>query len=428
MRVTALAMLVVFSTSGRAEEAGTARVTVRDAKFLQVSPFPVENDEVSFTTDDDRRFDLSKKISFQFHPYLYGTTLKDRREQQVVLDPRSFYFDFEPTFAWLKVGFLTMKWEGTDGLNPMDIASMKDWSDPLLTETRASGAIAIGKSGDNYDIELAYIPLQTMWLLPGTKSPWLPRRFNFPLRTNDFEVRLPDKVEYHYTDDLELNNPRRNNIASRVQLRGALGDLALAYYDGLADSPAIEPTLDVTLIKGPPNPIYQLTSPANLTAVAYRVRTAAGFASHAFGQWIFRVSSRYDQPLGDDSHLPEWSQNTVAGFERSFEIGSNTWTAILQGAWVRAPESASLLSVKDVFNQTVLFGLRAPMGENWTAMISGFKSTKDSSYYAKGELGYRFSDHWRTDGSLELLDGPSTTLLGVYGANDRAMISLSGVY
>lgn len=421
--VTACSPFLAFA----GEFSGTARITIRDARFLQAPPYPVENDEVSFTTDYDRRFDLSKKISFQFHPYLYGTTLKDRRQQQVVFDPRSFYLNVEPKFGWLKVGFLTMKWEGTDGLNPMDIASMKDWSDPLMSETRASGAVAIGKSGDSYDFELAYIPLQTLWLLPGTKSPWLPRRFNFPLRASNFDVRLPDRIEYQFTDPLELNEPRRNNFASRLQVRGGFGDLALAYYEGLADSPAIEPTLDATLVNGAPNAI-QLISPATLTAVAYRVRTVAGFASHAFGQWIFRASSRYDQPIGSDSRLPEWSQNTVAGFERGFEIGANTWTAILQGAWVRAPEGASLLTVKDVFNQTVLFGLRAPMGETWTAMISGFKTTKDSSYYAKAELGYRFSDHWRTDGSIELLDGPSTTLLGVFGANNRAMISLSGVY
>lgn len=419
--------LLSWSIAAHAEE-GTARVTVRETSFFAAPPYPVEQNEVSFTTDYDRRFDPASGVSFQFHPYLYGTTVEDRRQQAVVLDPRSFYLDLDPKFAWLRIGYMTMKWEGTDGLNPMDIASMKDWSDPLMTETRASGAVAIGRSGDQYDFEAAYIPYQTLWLLPGVKSPWLPRRLHFPIRTDEFELRLPDRVEYVFEDPVEIDDARRNNVASRLQIRTDLADVSLAYYEGLADTPALEPVLDVTQLKAPPHAIYELLSPVHITPVAYKVRTVAGYVSHAFDQWIVRATSRYDQPLGSDSRLPNWSQYSVVGLERSFDIGTNTWTAVLQGAWTRAPESASLISVRDVFNQTVLFGLRAPLGEKWTTMLSGFKTTKDSSYYAKLEAGYRFSDHWRIDGAVELLDGPAETLLGVFGPNDRAMLSLSGVY
>jgi hypothetical protein len=305
---------------------------------------------------------------------------------------------------------------------------MKDWSDPLSTETRASGAVAIGRSGDNYDFEAAYIPQQTLWLLPGTKSPWLPRRLRFPIRTDEFELTLPSRVEYVFENHVILNDALKNNVASRFQLRSEIADVSLAFYEGLADSPALEPVLDVTQVKAPPHAIYQLLSPVHVTPVAYKVRTVAGYISHPFGLWIFRAASRYDQPLGNDARLPDWSQYTVAGFERPFDVGENSWTLLLQGAWTRAPESASLISVRDVFNQTMLFGMRAPMGEKWTAMVSGFKTTKDSAYYAKFELGYRYSDHWRIDGSVETLDGPDETLLGVFGANDRFTFALSGVY
>jgi len=426
--VIAALALFIGATLAHADDSGTARISVRETSFLAAPPWPVEQNEVSFTTDYDRRFDVRSGVSFQFHPYLYGTTVQDRRQQSVVLDPRSFYLDLDPKFAWIRAGFMTMKWEGTDGLNPMDIASIKDWSDPLNTETRASGAIAIGKSGDKFDFEAEYIPYQTLWLLPGVKSPWLPRRFNFPIRSNQFELRIPDRVEYVFNDPVELNDARRNNTAARLQLRPEFADLTVAYYEGLADSPALEPVLDVTAPTGYPANTFLLMSPVHIIPVAYRVRTVAGYLSHPFGQWIFRATSRYDQPLGTDSRIPEWSQYSVLGLERSFDVGTNTWTGVLQGAWVRAPESTSLISVRDVFNQTVLFGLRAPMGEKWTAMLSGFKGTHDSSYFARVEAGYRYNDHWRIDGALELLDGPAESLLGVFGANDRASLTLSGVY
>ncbi len=140
--------LVIAASSHAAADDGTARITIRDVSFLAPQPYPVDQNEVNFTTDYDRRFDAAEGVSFQFHPYLYGTTVEDRRQHSVVLDPRAFYLDLDPKFAWLRIGYMTMKWEGTDGLNPMDIASMKDWSDPLATETRASGAVAIGRRGD----------------------------------------------------------------------------------------------------------------------------------------------------------------------------------------------------------------------------------------------------------------------------------------
>lgn len=420
-------IILFFLRIAWASEAGTARVSVRDLQFFVSQIPPVESNEASFTADYDRRFELSKTLSLQFHPYVYGTSLEETREHRVQFDPRSLYLDYEKPFGWLKAGFLTMKWEGTDGLNPMDIASMKDWSDPLLTESRASAAIAIGRSGDSYDFELAYIPQQTLWLLPGVKSPWLPRRFSFPLRTDAVDLRLPNRIDYKYAPRVDLGNPLWNNFASRFQFRSEYGDVAFAYYDGLADSPALEPVLDVDFIATPN--VFQLRSPAQITPIAYRVRTASAFASKALGAWIFRASSRYDQPIGsNDSRLPEWSQYSVVGVERSIEMGANTVTALLETAFVRAPESQSLFSIRDVFNRAVLFGLRYPMGENWTTMISGFKSTRDTSYFAKAEVGYRWSDHWRTDFAVELLDGPPQTLLGVFGENDRAYVTLSSVY
>ncbi len=432
-RIFFLVAVVAFVGSALVDsaraETGTARVSVRDLQFFVQQIPPVQSNEASFTAEYDKRFDVSKKLSLQFHPYAYGSSLEETREHQVQFDPRGMYLDYEAKVGWLKAGYLTMKWEGTDGLNPMDIASMKDWSDPLLTESRASAAVAVGRSGESYDFEFAYIPQQTMWLLPGVKSPWLPRRFAFPLRTSAFELRLPSRVDYRYAPRVDLNDPASNNIATRLQLRGELGDIALAYYDGLADSPALEPVLDVAPISGQPINVFQLLSPAQITPIAYRVRTVAGFASRAFGAWIVRGSTRYDQPFGpNDNRMPEWSQYSVVGVERSFDLMENTVTVLLEGAFVRAPESNSLFSIRDVFNHAVLFGLRSPIGDKITTMISGFRSTRDTSYYVKAEIGYRWSDHWRTDITTELLDGPSNSLLGVFGENKRAFVTLGIVY
>jgi hypothetical protein len=427
-------LLFLFASTNAAAQGfgGTTRLSLMDLRFLEETPAPVQQEEFTFTLDHERRIDFFQKesagLAFELHPFLYGTSVKDNRERQVVFDPRSAYFDLTFSQNWFRVGYMTLKWEGTDGLNPMDIASMKDWGDPLNSQSRASAAVAYGRSGESYDFEVAFIPEQTPALLPGEKSAWLPRRATFPLRTDEFELLLPDEVNYRYAERTELDDARKNNVAARIQVRGSYGDAAVAFYDGLADTPAIVPTLDVVPIQVNPKQIFRLLNPVELRPIEYRVNTYAGFYSLPLGQWIFRVAARYDAPIGDNPDIPSWSQNAVAGLERSFDIGKNTVTFILQGAWVRVPESPSLLSVRDIFNRTVLFGMRYPVGEDWSFLLGGFRSTRDDSYFVKLDASYRLSENWKVMGALESLDGPDESLLGVYGRNDRVMLGLSAVY
>lgn len=422
---------LIFVPSAHAAD-GTTRVSLLGLHFLNEVPPPVQRDELAFTLEHERRFDFVEKentrFGFEFHPYLYGTSVEGNRERQVVLDPRAGYFELGLQENWLRAGFMTFKWEGTDGLNPMEIATMKDWSDPLNSQTRASAAVAMGSSGENYDVEAAYIPWQTRSLLPGEKSAWLPRRATFPLRTDEFELLLPAEVNYRYGDRQSLNDPRKHNYASRVQVRTSLGDIAVGYYEGLADTPAIVPTLNVVPVQVNPKLIFSLSNPVEVVPIDYRVRTVAGLYTKALGQWIVRLAARYDSPIGDDENIPSWSQNTVAGIERSFEIGPNTVTALIQGAWVRVPESNSLLSVRDIFNKAVLFGLRYPIGENWILVLSGFKSTQDASYFSKFDVSYRLNENWKLTAAAESIDGPPDSLLGVFGKNDRAILGLNAVY
>ena len=430
--VASLIAAALLTPSLGLAEGGTTRFSLSELHFVHDLPPPVQEDELAFTLEHERRFELIEKedtrLGFEFHPYLYGTSVEGNRQRQVLLDPRSAYLELSFSQNWFRAGFMTFKWEGTDGLNPMEIATMKDWSDPLNSQTRASGAVAYGRSGENYDLEVAYIPWQTRSLLPGEKSAWLPRQATFPLRTDEFELLLPQEVNYRYGEHQSLNDPRKHNATGRFQLRTSFGDMAVGYYEGLADTPAVVPTLNVVPVQVNPKQIFSLLNPVEVLPYDYRVRTVSGLYSKPLGPWILRLAARYDSPIGDDENIPSWSQNTVAGFERSFDLGPNTITAILQAAWVRVPESTSLLSVRDVFNRTILLGLRYPVGENWVFVYSAMASTRDASYFTRLDGSYRLNDNWKLNGTLEAIDGPSESLLGVFGRNDRATIGISAVY
>jgi hypothetical protein len=411
-----------------ANAAGTSRFTFETLEFLNEPAAPVSRNEVLLGVDYEKRFRLWRSLGFQFHPVARASSLKESRSEQIFFDPREAYLEWRRKQTFLRSGLLTLKWEGTDGLNPMDIASMKDWSDPIATETRASAGIEFGRTGEAYEFELAWIPQQTRSTFPGVKSAWLPRQFTLPVRNDGIELRLPTETEYRYLPRREVDDALKNAVASRLQLHGGVGDLAIGFYQGASAMPSIAPEVDVTPTSIGGKDVYQLGSPVELRAIDYPVRTISGMSTIAAGEYIFRLASRYDQPLGSSRSLPTWSQSTVGGVEHTFQFGENALTAILQGSVVRKPEGGGLLSVSDIFDKAVLYGFRFPLGENWLFFVSGFNSTKDRSFFTKHEIGYRFNDHWRTDLGMEILDGPSTSLLGVFGKNDRGILTVTGVY
>ncbi|MEK7355880.1 MAG: hypothetical protein AAB250_05495, partial [Bdellovibrionota bacterium] len=323
-----LFVFAAFATAHAGE--GSGHVSLEGIGFLSEQPSPVSSSEGRGEIEYSRRWTYGDSLSLRLHPFLYGNSSDKTWERQVTVDPREAYLEFSHETFYLRAGYETLKFEGTDGLNPMDIASMKDLGDPLTSPTRASGGLHAGYSGEKFDFEAMYVPRQTESSLPGEKSPWWPRRTSLPLRTDDVEARLPDRVEYTIAPRREENDALSNNVVARLQYRSAYGDLALAGYEGASQTPALHPVLNSTLIQASPLVIL-LLSPVQIVPIDYRVRTGSALVSVPLGTWIVRVASRYDQPLGDSRNNPSWSGQTVGGVEKTWEIGSNSVTTILQG-------------------------------------------------------------------------------------------------
>ncbi len=427
---TAAAMLFALTTTLTpmpVQAESRANISAEEVFFISKPENPAHQNEERVKGEYDQRFYQRGKSrwSFRTHVNTQISSQAATNDEQFFFDPTNVYFEYADRNLYAQLGFFTLKWEGTDGVNPMDIASMKNWSDPLGSKTRASAGIHVGNSTDLVDWELAYIPLQTSSQLPGDDSAWWPRNNNLPLRTSDVELRLPDQVDYKVKPRGEMSDARRNNFALRLQTHRDFGDMALAYYQGAAQTPLVVPTLNVVPISVSPKVIYQLQSPIELVPSDYRVSSTAGFFSSTIGSTIIRASSRYDQPLGDVRNLTTWSQQTVAGFEHP--IGANT-VAILQGLWFHNPRGGSLVSIQDVFDKSVLMGLRIQPADTWTILFAAIQSTHDSSSFASVEVTKAFENGWGINAGAQSLQGPKNSLLGVLSKNDRATIEVTRAF
>jgi hypothetical protein len=407
---------------------GSGHVSLEALEFVDSEPSPVSQNEERLEIEYDRNLRFNRSWSFHFHPFLQQTTAIHAWQTPTFIDLHDFNIEFKKRWIFFRVGFLTLHWEGTDGLNPMDIATMKNLGDPLHPLTKSSAGVQIGHSASHYDFEAEWIPQQTPSDLPGNASAWWPRRIDLPLRSQNVQLLLPQNVQYQVLSRQQYDHALSSNYAARFKLHGDWGDGALAYFEGAADTPILHPIGNVNSNNVISSQIFQLSNPIQIQPIDYRRRTTAASLSTTWGSWIFRVASRHDQPLGTDSSLPGWSWQTVGGVERSFDIASDTVTVILQGAWVHHSNDANLISINDLYDRAVLLGLRIPIGESWTVLVSGFRSPAGHSVYSEVHISHQFNDNWNGEIFGQYLNGSDTSLLGILRNNDRVGTQLTRAF
>lgn len=418
-----LAVLLSYSSFAFGEARGYTAIESRS--FILQQPEPVKQHELRLLGEYDNTFSAEKYFSLKVHPYFQVSTRPEAWGADYILDPRELYLAAEHESYYIQGGYFTLVYEGTDGINPMDIASMKYWGDPLAPITKASAGIHAGYTGNMFEFEAAYIPNQSPSTLPGEESAWYPRRVRFPLRSENIELLLPDKVDYILLNRQDIDHAFLHNYTARVQMRTDYGDAAAAYFEGAADTPLIVPTLDVIPISVSPKEVYQLQSPLRITPRHYRRRTVAGLVTVPVGEWIFRVASRYDAPLGSAKNFTTYSGESVLSIERS--VTNNTEdlvTFILQGAIVEAPESTSLISIQDLLDKSVLLAMRWPMGDYWTTQLSALRSFSDESMFYTAQVTRTFATQWSGKLLFEILEGPPQSVMGLYDGNDRVSFEL----
>lgn len=422
MKLLIAIIFFLYSNSALAEARGY--IATESRVFLSKPSPPVKQFEERLLAEYDNEFSANDWLSLKVHPFFMVTGQPEIWGTRAIIDPRELYVAAEYDAFYLRGGYFTLVYEGTDGINPMDIASMKYWGDPLMPITKASAGVHAGYTGNVLEFEAAYIPGQSPSSLPGEESPWYPRKVRFPLQSEDIELRLPDRVDYILLNREDLNHAFLHNYTARAQLRTDYGDAAVAFFEGASDTPLIVPTIDVIPIQVSPKEIYQLQSPVRLTPRYYRRRTVAGLLTVPVSEFILRAASRYDEPLMSAKQFTTYSGQTVAGVERSFAVSDQMLTFILQGSLVQAPESNSLVSMQDLFDKSVLLAMRWPMSDHLTTQVSGLLSGSDKSAFYTAQVTGTFATNWSGRLLLEVLAGPPQSVLGIYDKNDRVSLEI----
>lgn len=369
--------------------------------------------------------DIGESGRWNFSPWILAAGPSDP-DEAVQFEPTQAYLQLSAGSRKTRIGFQTFAWEGTDLVNPFDMAQARNYRDPFNIRTRPSLALWHQIERGAWQAEFIYIPRATPPLLPGDRSPWWPRQKVLPLDSQKFELRLPTGVEYRLLEGETLNNALDNNIAIRLIRRGENGDFSIAVFDGLANDPSVG--LGDTTLKNPiqvdPIVIAEPEGAVELRPANIRWRAAAAGFNYAFSKGVFRWAGRTQQPLGDDVRVPAWSSLNVFSWEQNVSVRERDWTLLFEIFSVQRSEEEQVSFLRSIFDRACAIGARIPVTDDMEIYAGGVYDSIGKSSLARFSWKQRWSDNWSSDLDINSLSGPPDTLLGVFQDYDRVDLTL----
>ena len=415
-----------FSSVSEAEISG--RLHFEEDDFYESQVAPIGQYQDSFVFEFESKNKMSDWARLLFEPRVQLSSTPHLADTSIDFNTRDTLVEFRANDLHIQIGSFIKQWEGPDGFNPMDIATVKNYRDPLATESLGSAGLNLFSGGKNISWDAFYIPWQTRSRLPGENSRWLPRKTPFPLQSGQNSFLLPSPPDLQMMDHQEIDSALKNNFGARIQFHGDSWDLSLAADQGAAQLPFFKVHIVGDLVATQPNGsnIVQLRNPIQLEPVEYLRQTfAAGFVSTISDTWVFRIAGRFDQPIGSDPQLPGPSDQFVGGFEKTFTVSDQTVTLSLQYAYAQTLDSPSgVLTITDPFKNAILYGARFPIGDNWLIYYGGLWSHLIGASYNRIRIERKLGESFTLDFGGDILRGPADNLLGIWAAQSRASAGL----
>ena len=422
-----LSLILGFSEFAFADFSG--RIHLEENSFYEAQVAPIEHFQDNAFFEFESKNKINDWLRITIEPRIQTSSAQKIVDSSVDFNTRDTLVEFKIDSFHIQLGSFVKQWEGPDGFNPMDIGTVKNYRDPLNTESLASAGINLSFGGKRLGWDAFYVPLQTPSRLPGANSRWLPRKTPFPLISGLNTLVLPSQPELQVLDHQEINSALKNNFGLRLQYHGDSWDISLATFSGAAQLPFFRVRIVGDLVSTLPDgsTVIQLRNPIQLEPVEfYRQSYAAGFVSTLSDTWIFRLSGRFDQPVGSDPQLPGPSDQFVGGFEKTLTVSEQTLTLSLQYAFGQTLESPSgVLTITDPFKNAILYGVRYPIRESLTLYYGGCWSHLINATYNRFRIEKKINDSFSFDVGADLIRGPPENLLGVWSAQSRANIGLT---
>lgn len=373
-------------------------------------------------------FEFQPNFTMKFEPGVFYRGTKNYSSEDTYFDPRELYLQKEflnsTNILQLRMGYFQMEWAGTDIINPFDIASMKDDSDPLQSRSLSSPGLQLEWNHSPFNFMLTYIPEQTKIKSYGSDNPWLPRQSRIPIYVDDTEILIPKQTTYEFLPRETLNSARLHNFAALLQTQIYQSDLHIGYYEGQAQSLAQQAILSLNPIQVSPKYVFSLIAPIQIQPIEYRIKTSALYFNQKCFDMFCKIAIRDDLPLGMDTRIPQASRLWVFGIEKQFLNINKPVILVVEAVGKNQNQGKNLLAKSDIFERASLIGLKWLYSEALNLDFGHYYSYLDGSQLFSISSRYGINENWAVLGGWQNLSGKDNKLFGVLDDRDRIYISL----
>lgn len=405
--------------------------------------------EVKDTNNFSNLFRLNTSFKFKYNKWLQLNVLHAgsidtsgrSNEEKYFSDLKEGYADIRfSSDLSLQLGNQIFNWGITDGITPTNVINAQRFIDPINTDKLGATSAVLQWSPEPFIIELIYIPWQKKSILPGTESRWLPRSKLETRSLNasvsgfdDVVLVFPDYLTYTYLSDEELDDALSNNIASRIRGKFHGIDLALNFFQGVANAPAIV-TATTSSSSSITNNVLtlQIDDLISLTPIYYKTRMIGGSIVYTWSPYILRYEVAFHSVLSTATNkgLPDDYHHHALGIERTFYWGEQqSLTAILQFSYAKHKDEDTAentpVGISRVFDKAAMTALRYIPAENWTIMTSYLYDTEYKNQMLIADIDHRVIDNLNAGLSASLFMGEDLTPLGTYDKNDFVSFRIS---
>jgi hypothetical protein len=312
----------------------------------------------------------------------------------------------------LRAGRQILAWGKADLVNPTDHLSPRDFTDPLESDDERRGVWGLRPRLQLGDVlwEGVIVPVFTGSVLPFDSPRWSPP---FPPQIpNPIDPTQPISVTYDVMPPQEPATTFANvQYATRVSASVRGWDLSASYFDGWEDVPHVRRELTLTDTR---------TGTVRVTPEYLRKRAVGGDVATVVGAFTVRGEAAYVhvEPGTGTDHF-----QYVLGVERTLgDMMARGGTfflvqwiqTVLPGDFVAPP-----LDFNYLFEKTTTVRVQRNLSATVQVVVEGLYEWAGRGYYVQPAASYRFGDHVRVEGFVDLLGGSPSEFFGIYEQNKR---------
>ncbi len=323
-----------------------------------------------------------------------------------------FYADVRYRALDFRIGRQVLAWGQADLVNPTDHLSPRDFTDPLESTDERLGVWGIRPRLQLGDVlwEGAIVPVFTGSIMPFGSPRWSP-----PLPPEIPNPVVPTQMiplSYVILPPREPTTTWANvQYAAKVSSTVRGWDLSASYFDGWEDVPHIRRELTLSNVGA---------GTVRIAEEYLRKRSVGGDFATIVGPFTARGEAAFIHLEGANG--PDHFQY-VLGLERTFgdlmAAGGTFFLVqwiqtILPGDYVPPP-----LDFNYLFEKSATVRVQRNLSAAAQVVVEGLYEFANRGYYVQPAASYRFDDHVRVEGLVDLLGGRRSEFFGLYEQNKR---------